>query len=251
MNYILSLVTFAPFLGCLAILCAPKEKIRAIHGIGLASAGMSFLLSVWAYFLFDRTSADMQFVEKLAWIPSFDIHYHLGVDGISFPMVLLTTLLTLVSLIYSLGIKERVKEYFFWFLLLDVGMLGVFAALDFVLFYVFWELTLVPMYFLIGIWGGPRKEFAAIKFFLYTLFGSVFMLLGILALYFGSEPHTFNMLDLMRAHPGWTEMFQVAVFLAFYLGFAVKVPAFPFHTWLPARPGSPSEAKQVNAISPV
>ena len=144
------------------------------------------VLSGALFFLFNRHTADMQFVERMPWIPSIDVQYFLGVDGLSFPLVLLTTLMTFISLIASLNIKNRVKEYFFWFLILEVGMLGVFVALDLVLFYVFWEITLVPMYFLIGIWGGPKKEYAAIKFFLYTLTGSVFMLLGILAVYFKS-----------------------------------------------------------------
>jgi len=230
---ILSLITFIPLLGALIVLLAPKEKERLIQGVSLASSGVSLLLSAYLYFVFDRTSPGMQFVERLPWIPSMNIHYALGVDGLSFPLVLLTTLMTLLSLIGSLGIKERVKEYFFWFLLLEVGMIGVFEALDFVLFYVFWELTLVPMYFLIGIWGGPQKEYAAIKFFLYTLFGSVFMLLAILAVYFNSSPHTFDMMALMNAHGAWSPRFQILVFIGFYLAFAIKVPAFPFHTWLP------------------
>src|SRR5271167_4962757 len=176
---ILSLITFIPLVGAILILFIPKENIKAIHSTALGAAGISFLLSVWALVRFNYSSGAMQFVERMDWIPSFNVHYFLGTDGLSFPLVLLTTLLTLVSLIFSLEIKERVKEYFFWFLLLDMGMLGVFVALDFVLFYVFWELTLVPMYFLIGIWGGPKKEYAAIKFFLFTLFGSVFMLVAL------------------------------------------------------------------------
>jgi NADH-quinone oxidoreductase subunit M len=233
MNMMLSWITFIPLIGALAILFIPKEKVKAIHAVGLAATGLSFILSMMLYFSFNRGTADMQFVERCSWIPSLNIQYAMGVDGLSFPMVLLTTFICLIALIGSLGIEKRVKEYFFWFLVLEVGMLGVFEALDFFLFYVFWELTLVPMYFLIGIWGGPKKEFAAIKFFLYTLAGSVFMLLGILAIYFNTTPHTFDMLEVMRAHVGWSDRFQILCFIAFYLGFAVKVPAFPFHTWLP------------------
>lgn len=229
----LSLITFIPLVGALIILAAPKDKERLIQGVALAAAGLSLVLSVALFFHFDRASHEMQFMERFAWIPSMDINYVLGVDGLSFPLVLLTTFMTLIALIGSLGIKERVKEYFFWFLILEVGMLGVFAALDLVLFYVFWEICLVPMYFLIGIWGGPKKEFAAIKFFIYTLAGSVFMLLAILAVYFNSTPHTFDVLQLAKAHANWSLKFQVLVFLGFYLGFAIKVPAFPFHTWLP------------------
>ena len=229
----LSLITFIPLAGALLILAIPKDKTRAVQITALAAGAVSFLLSIGLFVAFDRTTSGMQFVENFPWIPSINVHYALGVDGLSFPLVLLTTFMSLIAIIGSLGITNRVKEYFFWFLVLEVGMLGVFEALDFFLFYVFWELTLVPMYFLIGIWGGPKKEFAAIKFFLYTLTGSVFMLLGILAVYFQTTPHTFDMMALMHAHTGWSAHFQYLVFIAFYLGFAVKIPAFPFHTWLP------------------
>ncbi|HVE14831.1 MAG TPA: NADH-quinone oxidoreductase subunit M [Elusimicrobiota bacterium] len=235
---ILSLITFLPLAGSLAILFIPKEKAGAVRATAIAATGAAFLLSLLALAQFEPggpqlDAVRMQFVERYSWIPTFDIHYYLGVDGLSLPLIVLTTLLSLLAAVYSMNITVRVKEFYFWFLALEVGMIGVFAALDFFLFYMFWELTLVPMYFLIGVWGGPKKEFAAIKFFLFTLFGSVFMLLGILALYFSSNPHTFDMLELMKASSGWSKDFQVLVFLAFYLGFAVKVPAFPFHTWLP------------------
>ena len=185
----------------------------------------------------------MQFVEKLPWISSFHIEYHLGIDGLSFPLLLLTTLLSFISIIASFSIDKRTKEYFFWFLLLETGMVGLFVALDFFLFYVFWEITLVPMYFLIGIWGGPKKEYAAIKFFLFTLFGSVFMLLAMLALYFASgtglpgSERTFDLIRLAElASKGQLHLAGVSammVFLGLYLAFAIKIPAFPFHTWLP------------------
>ncbi|MBI5242423.1 MAG: NADH-quinone oxidoreductase subunit M [Elusimicrobia bacterium] len=235
---ILSLTTFLPLLGGILILFIPKERKDAIRWVGVGSTVAAFLASVYALTLFDPGLASpapltLQMVEKLSWIPSFGIHYFMGVDGLSLPIVLLTTLLSMAAAIYSMNIEERVKEYYFWFLLLEVGMTGVFCALDMFLFYVFWEITLVPMYFLIGIWGGPKKEYAAIKFFLFTLFGSVFMLLGMLALYFASNPHTFDMVELARSHAVFGREFQIIVFLAFYLGFAVKVPAFPFHTWLP------------------
>ena len=230
---ILSLITFLPLAGALLVLGLPKESKRAVQIVALLSSGLTLVLSAGLYFLFDRHTSGMQFVERLPWIPSIGAQYFLGVDGLSYPLVLLTALISFVSLVASLNIVKRVKEYFFWFLILEVGMLGVFISLDLVLFYVFWEITLVPMYFLIGIWGGPKKEYAAIKFFLYTLTGSVFMLLGILAVYFKSDPHTFDLLVLLQAHPDWSARFQILIFLAFYLGFAVKVPAFPFHTWLP------------------
>ncbi len=229
----LSLIVWAPLAGALIVLMLPKEKVKTIQGVGFLAAGVSLLASLALIPQFDRSLASMQFVEKWSWIPSLNISYFLGVDGLSFPLVLLTTFMSVIALIGSLGISHRVKEYFFWFLALEVGMLGVFMALDLVLFYVFWEITLVPMYFLIGIWGGPRKEFAAIKFFLYTLSGSVFMLLGILAMYFRSAPHTFDMLELMRQQSSWDPRFQILVFLGLYFGLSIKIPAFPFHTWLP------------------
>ena len=232
MNMMLSLITFAPLIGALIILAIPKEKVKAIQWVAFGAAGVSFLLSLWMLTSFDKGTAAMQYVERFSWIPSFGVQYYMGVDGLSYPLLLLTTFMSLIALIGSLGIEKRQKEYFFWFLTLEVGMLGVFCALDLVLFYVFWELTLVPMYFLIGVWGGPKKEFAAIKFFLYTLTGSVFMFLAILALYFQGG-QTFDVLELMKVAPSFPDKFQILVFLGLYLGLAIKIPAFPFHTWLP------------------
>ena len=229
----LSLITWAPLAGALIILMLPKEKVQTIQTAAFLAAAISLAASLAMIASFDRGTAAMQFVERWIWIPSLNVQYVLGVDGLSSPLVLLTAFMSVIALVGSLGIKERVKEYFFWFLVLESGMLGVFAALDLVLFYVFWELTLVPMYFLIGVWGGPKKEFAAIKFFLYTLSGSVFMLLSILAVYFKSLPHTFDMLELMKTQSAWDPRFQILVFLGFYFGMAIKIPAFPFHTWLP------------------
>ena len=231
---ILTLVTFAPLVGALIILCIPQEKVREIRIVAFVFAGISLIASLAMLPGFNRGTYEMQFVERFAWIPSFGVQYFMGVDGLSYPLVLLTAFMCVIGLVGSLGIQKRIKEYFFWFLLLEVGMLGVFCALDLILFYVFWELTLVPMYFLIGVWGGPRKEFAAIKFFLYTLTGSVFMLLAILALYFASPaPHTFDILELAKMTGGWDRHFQILVFLGLYFGMAIKIPAFPFHTWLP------------------
>ncbi|MBU2573829.1 MAG: NADH-quinone oxidoreductase subunit M [Elusimicrobia bacterium] len=230
---LLSLIVFAPLAGALLILAIPNTRTKAIQGVAAASSAVCMIFSGYLYYAFDKSTAAMQFIEKVSWIPAFNISYHLGVDGLSVTIVALTALLTLVSIIYSFNITLRVKEFFFWFLLLEVGMLGVFVSLDLFLFYVFWELTLVPMYFLIGVWGGPQKEYAAIKFFVYTLFGSLVMLLGILALYFNSAPHTFDMLELARQSSLFPLNFQIWVFLALYLGFAIKIPAFPFHTWLP------------------
>lgn len=235
---LLSLITFIPVAGSLLILLFTKEEQKGlIRQLAVAAAAIPFLLSIYLYMNFDRTAAAPQFVELFAWIPAFNIHYKVGVDGLSLPMILLTTLLSLISIVASFGIEKRVKEYFFWFLMLETGMMGVFVSLDFFLFYVFWEITLVPMYFLIGIWGGPKKEYAAVKFFLYTLAGSVFMLLGVLALYFASgdtaATRTFDLMELSQRSDLFVGARFIWVFLALYVGFAVKVPAFPFHTWLP------------------
>jgi len=204
-------------------------------------------------FFYDRSTANMQFEELRPWVTMTDrpateigeseytiakFQYHLGVDGVSFPLIVLTTLLSTLAIIASFSITKRLKEYMSWFLLLEIGMLGTFIALDYLLFYVFWELVLVPMYFLIGIWGGPRKEYAALKFFLYTLFGSVFLLVGILTLYFLTGQQTFDIIKLQEIAPTYLSSasmirWQLILFGAFFLSFAIKVPIVPFHTWLP------------------
>jgi len=230
---ILSIITFLPLIGAILILLLPKEKENLLRWTAVLFSALSFVLSIWVFKNFDRAQAAMQLTEKVSWIPFFNINYSLGVDGLSLPLLVLTTLLSLLSILGSFGIQNRVKEYFFWFLALETGMLGVFVSLDFFLFYIFWEMMLVPMYFLIGIWGGPQKEYAAIKFFLYTLFGSVFMLISILALYFKAVPHTFDILELTANHAQFTGTFSVIAFLFLFIAFAIKVPIFPFHTWLP------------------
>ena len=230
---LLSLIVITPLIGALLILAIPGTRIKLIQGVALAFSALCLVLSCQLYRVFDTTTAAMQLVQRASWIPAFNIYYYVGVDGLSVALVILTALLTVLAIIYSFNITLRVKEFFFWFLLLEVGMLGVFVSLDFFLFYVFWELTLVPMYFLIGVWGGPKKEYAAIKFFLYTLFGSLLMLLGILALYFNSTPHTFDMVELINQARLLPLTMQIWIFLALYVGFAIKIPAFPFHTWLP------------------
>lgn len=243
LSYGLSWLTFLPLIGSIVILFTRKEDAKNHRAIATVFSALTFLLSVVMLFQFNSQTSDMQFVERLNWIKSFNIQYHMGVDGLSFPLVLLTTFLSLISIIASYGVDKRTKEYFFWFMLLETGMTGLFVSLDFFLFYVFWELTLVPMYFLIGVWGGPKREYAAIKFFLFTLFGSVFMLLAMLAIYFASGtglPGSERTLDLVKlAELGSSGQLQLAgltamlVFLGLYLAFAIKVPAFPFHTWLP------------------
>jgi len=234
---------FLPLIGGLLILFSDKENVRFHRLVATVFSSLSFLVSLWLLFQFDGTTSGVQFAERVTWIKSFSVDYYLGVDGLSFPLLLLTTFLSLVSIIASFGIEKRTKEYFFWFLLLETGMAGLFVALDFFLFYVFWEITLVPMYFLIGIWGGPKKEYAAIKFFLFTLFGSVFMLLSMLAIYFASgtgmpgSERTFDLIRLASLAAENKIIFTAGpamlVFLGLYLAFAIKVPAFPFHTWLP------------------
>ncbi|MBI3316916.1 MAG: NADH-quinone oxidoreductase subunit M [Candidatus Omnitrophica bacterium] len=230
-SHLLSWIIFSPLLVALALLFVPRSQTFLLKWIAAAGTLFVGILSLIALGAFDPAQTGFQLVERVSWIPAFQVHYFVGTDGISFPMIALTALISFLGCIGSFGIKEREKEYYFLYLLLETGMLGSFLALDLFLFYIFWEVVLVPMYFLIGIWGGPRKEYAAIKFFLYTLAGSLFMLLGILALYFNATPHTFDLTLLVQN--SFAVPLQKILFLAFFLGFAIKVPAFPFHTWLP------------------
>ena len=237
---LLTLITFLPAAGAVIImLFMKKEQTKAIKGFATAVAVLDFLISLPLWFNFDQSEAGFQFVEKVSWIPTIGVSYFVGIDGISVLLVLLTTLTMIVGVVCSYtAIEEREKEYYVCLLLLATGMLGTFIALDIFLFYVFFEVTLVPMYFLIGVWGGPRKLYAAIKFFLYTLFGSVLMLLGILAFYFanlklGTGTLTFDLVELYGVGPKIPLSLQIWIFLAFFIGFAIKVPMFPFHTWLP------------------
>jgi len=234
----LSWIIFLPLIGAGIILLLPKDSKAAIRSVALLATLMDFALCLPLYFGFDPTTARPQFEEILNWIPSIGSGYHVGVDGISFWLVLLTTFLGPLCIIGSWGpIEKRVKEFHFVFLFLQAGMIGVFCALDLVLFYVFWEVMLVPMYLLIGVWGGPQRIYAAVKFFLYTMVGSVLMLIAILWLYFHSaDPQTglrtFDLLAIMQsARPDLHA--QMWLFSAFALAFAIKVPLFPFHTWLP------------------
>jgi NADH-quinone oxidoreductase subunit M len=234
---LLSYIIFIPLIGFLAVMFIPKERPGAVRWTSAFFSFISMILSFYLtydyYFNYSAT-ADMRYVEgPYSWISAISAQYFLGADGISVPMIFLTGLLSFLSILASFNIQNRVKEYFAFFLLLEVGMMGVFSALDFFLFYVFWEVMLVPMYFLIGIWGGPRKEYAAIKFFLYTLFGSIFMLVAILILYFTSDPHTLNIMELIKTAPAMTRGLQLTCFAFFFIAFAIKVPVWPFHTWLP------------------
>ena len=243
-SWIIPIITFLPLLGAVILMFIPRENSAGVKWTSIVVSLFPLVLSIWLWFAYTSAGAQFpngaQFLVDVPWIPSLGVSFLMGVDGLSVPLVFLTTLLTTLSLIYSLIIENRPKEYFWMFLLLETGMLGVFTALDFVLFFVFWEISLVPMYFLIGIWGGPRREYAAIKFFLYTMVGSMAMLLAILAMYFSPEVsqlaggHTFNMLTIAKAHPFAANATAAAlVFWGLFLGFAVKVPMWPFHTWLP------------------
>jgi len=235
MDHILSIVLFTPLVGLLALLFIPSSNPRAIKLWANIASFAGFLVSLPLVFNFDAAK-DYQFVEKASWIPSIGATYHIGIDGLGLLLVMLTTLLGFISILASWSaIAERLKEYYAFFLLLQVGLLGVFMALDFLLFFVFWEIVLVPMYFIIAIWGGPRRVYAAIKFVIYTLIGSVLMFLGILVLYFQHSTQfqtlSFDIADLMRLQ--LSPAVQWWVFWAFFVGFAVKVPMWPFHTWLP------------------
>ncbi|MBI4778814.1 NADH-quinone oxidoreductase subunit M [Candidatus Desantisbacteria bacterium] len=229
---ILSWMIFIPLIGGMFILCTPKEMEKTVKGLALVFSFIPLVLAGMVYVNFNPKIADLQFVEKILWIPVFNIHYHVGLDGLSISIFLLTALLTFLSVLISCSITKRVKEYFILFLILETGMLGVFVAMDLFLFYIFWEAVLLPMYFLIGVWGGPRRKYAAIKFVLYTVIGSLIMLIGILCVYFTSSPHTMDILELSKTC-SFARDFQNLMFFLFFIGFAVKVPIWPFHTWLP------------------
>ena len=227
----LTVLLLCPLIGMLMILAVPKTSVKAIRAIALIATGAALLVAGQLWAAFDPQATSMQWVRRLSWIPQLNIFYHVGLDGISLPMVALTALLGFLACLASFSMAERHKEYFVLYLLLEVGMFGTFIALDFFLFYVFWEVVLVPMYFLIGIWGGGRREYSAFKFFVYTLAGSLAMLLGILALALRAQ--TFDLVELAAIGPTLERSFQRWLFIAFFFGFAIKVPIVPFHTWLP------------------
>lgn len=232
----LTLAVFLPAVGAGVIALTPKDRGGAVKFFSLLFTGVPLAIGILLLGVYDRASNEMQLQTSVTWIPSIEARYHVGVDGISLPLLELTLLITFLCMIYSLWHMpepHNPKAFLSLCLILETGMAGTFIALDLVLFFIFWELVLVPMYFLIGLWGGPRREYAAIKFFLYTLFGSVFMLLGFLALYFRSEPHTFSILELHQRGAFLPTDVQNLIFAALFLGFAIKVPMWPFHTWLP------------------
>ena len=229
---LLSLVIWLPILGGLAVLAASRHTSDAnVRWMALAVSAVTFLVSLPLFFSFDNSTHEMQFVEMAAWIPTLNINYHLGVDGISMPLILLTAFSTIFVVVAGWEvIKERVAQYMAAFLIMEGMMIGVFAALDSVLFYIFWEAMLIPMFIVIGIWGGPRRVYATIKFFLYTFFGSVFLLVALIYLYFQADK-SFAILDFHALKIGMEA--QILIFLAFLIAFAVKVPMWPVHTWLP------------------
>lgn len=242
-EFLLSAIVFLPALWALPLIWFDgnnKESMRYWTVLGTA---LTFVLTLMLWGDFDLAQAGMQRKFSIPWIPSWNVNYSLGVDGISLPLVVLTGLVTLLAALASWSIDKHVKGYMILFLILETGMMGVFLSLDFFLFYVFWEVMLLPMYFLIGIWGGPRREYAAIKFFLYTLAGGVLMLIAMLMFYFNSagpnHPPTFDLLALadiaagQGQAPRFSESLQLAAFILLFIGFAIKLPSFPFHTWLP------------------
>lgn len=232
---ILSLITFLPLAGAVLLIFLPKEKPRLLRGVALAFALLALILALILAVVFDGSGPDPEFVERSPWL-GYGIDYHLGVDGISLWLILLTTFLLPIAILSSwTAVQDRVKEYHIFMLLLETGIIGVFVSLNLFLFYVFWEAMLIPMYFLIGIWGGPRRVYATVKFVLMTMFGSLLMLVAIFVLYAyyyrATGAYSFNLFDLygLILNPrvqGW-------LFLAFSFAFAIKVPMFPFHTWLP------------------
>ncbi len=234
-SHILSTILFTPLIGAILMLFIPRERADLHRWMGNLFGFLGLLVSLPLIWRFQSGAGapQFQFVESASWIPSIGAHFTLGIDGLSFLMVMLTTVLGAIAILSSWSaIHKREKEYYILLLLLQTGMLGVFMSLDFVLFYVFWEVMLVPMYFLIGVWGSERRLYAAIKFFLYTLAGSVLMLLAILAIYY--YRNTFDVREIL-AHPftaqaGWLQKW---LFWGFFFAFAIKVPMFPFHTWLP------------------
>ncbi len=257
-NHLLSILTFLPLLGvfiAVGMYLAGYNDDKNLRWVTVGITALMCVLSIWLYQLFNGTvtRADgndgFQFIEHAVWVRSFNIEFFIGVDGTSITMVLLTSIIAFVGAVASFSVEKQLKGYFAMYCLLITGMMGVFVSLDLFLFYVFWEVMLLPMYFLIGIWGGPRKEYAAIKFFLYTLAGSVFMLLAFIALYFNADKtflvdgtsvtHTFSIPELMRVAYNAKHLTIMGlslvkvVWVALFVGFAIKIPMFPFHTWLP------------------
>jgi NADH-quinone oxidoreductase subunit M len=237
-NTLISFLLIVPFIGGILLLFIDKSREELLRFMGLGVSLLAFIISLIIFFNFDYQNPDFQFQDKFAWIPNLNIFYFVGIDGLSLLLVMLTTFITPLTLISSWsGIKTRVKEFTFFMLMLEVGMLGVFVSLDLFLFYIFWEAMLIPMYFIIGIWGGKERIYASIKFFIYTFFGSLLMLVAIIWLAIhASAPlgyFTTNLIELYSIGPQVEKTIQNWMFLAFAFSFAIKVPLFPLHTWLP------------------
>lgn len=237
-HYLLTLTIFLPLIGAILLLFINSEKKNLLRYFALVVSIITFILSLGLFFGYRENEIGFQFVTKFPWIKSLNVSYHIGIDGISLLLILLTTFLTPLTLLSAWeSIKTKVKEFLFFFLVLETGMIGVFASLDLFLFYIFWEAMLIPMYFIIGVWGGENRIYAAIKFFLYTMFGSLLMLVAIIALGVSAMNKlgyfTTDYTLLKTISPTLTYSTQLLMFMAFALSFAIKVPIFPFHTWLP------------------
>ena len=235
---LLTIITFLPLLGVPILLLMKREQEEAMKRLTFGISALTFVVSLALLLSYNLGTADPQFVERAAWVPQWGIDYFLAVDGISLWLVLLTTLLSPLAILSSWNaIHDRLKEYLIFMLLLETGMVGVFVSLDLFLFYIFWEFTLVPMYFLIGIWGGPRRVYAAVKFFLYTMAGSILMLLAIISLWLTAQAQlghgTFNLLELIKVANNLSPQVQLWLFIGFAAAFAIKVPLWPLHSWLP------------------
>jgi NADH-quinone oxidoreductase subunit M len=229
----LTTIIFLPALGALLIAFVPRLSARGVRWLAAVFTFIPLALSIYLFSIFDRSSSALQFEESLSWIPAIGANYHLGVDGLSLPLMILMAFLGFLVVLISWKIDLRPREYFAWLLLLETSILGVFCSLDLLLFFLFWEIEVIPMYFLISIWGTGRKEYSAIKYVIYTLFGSAFMLAGILSLYFTTG--SLSMVEIAQGGLGMiqTAMPAAAIFFLLLVGFAVKLPVFPLHTWLP------------------
>ena len=235
----LTTLLLIPAIGSLVIAILPRPGGQTLKGVALAFTVFAFLYSLLLVIHFQSQLDTMQFVQNISWfdVGTFHVHYHLGIDGISLFLVILTTFLVPLAILASWTIKVKIRSFLLFMLLLEVGMIGVFISLDLVLFYVFWEVMLIPMYFLIGVWGGERRIYAAVKFFLYTMASSLLMLGAIIALYFLNHAQDFDLVQITnRLTSGemvLSPLEEMVLFLAFFIAFAVKIPLFPFHTWLP------------------
>lgn len=247
-NY-LTAILFLPVVGIVVIALLPKPERKTIRAVALAFTLASFALSLIVFCLFDRSTGaigHMQFEEKISWIPAINAYYHLGVDGLSLPLVILMTFLGVLAVLVSWKVELRPRQYFIWLLLLETSILGVFCSLDLILFFLFWELELIPMYFLISIWGSGRKEYAANKYLIYTLVGSAMMLAGILSVYFSTG--SLSMMELSGLNVARPVIPLTAMFFLLLTGFAIKLPVFPLHTWLPdAHTNAPTAASVILA----